>query len=240
MNRERLLVVEDDETIREGLGEALRGQGYAVELAADGYGGERALKRGGFDLVILDQMLPGPSGLDLLRDLRATDAGTAILILTAKSDEVDKVLGLEFGADDYVTKPFGLRELLARVRALLRRRALPRAATEARQLDLGDTHIDLAAYRIERAGESQGLSPREAAILSLLVEFAGQAVSRDKLLDRVWGKECFVTNRTIDTHVLHLRQKIERDPKRPVHILTVHGVGYRLVMAPDPDTSRKS
>ncbi len=230
MSAMRLLVVEDDETIREGLGEALRGQGYAVELAADGFAGERALKSGGFDLVILDQMLPGPSGLDLLRGLREVDAGTSVLILTAKSDEIDKVLGLEFGADDYMTKPFGLRELLARVRALLRRRERVPSKVAPRQFSLGSTHIDLAAYRVERDGEARGLSPREAAILTLLVEFAGEAVSRDKLLDRVWGSDCFVTNRTIDTHVLHLRQKIECDPKSPEFLQTVHGVGYRLVL----------
>ena len=229
----RILVVEDDETIREGLGEALRNQGYGVELAADGHAGAAALQTGGFDLVILDQMLPGPSGLDLLRELRATDEDTAVLILTAKSDEIDKVLGLEFGADDYVTKPFGLRELLARVRALLRRRERSPSEMEPSRISLGSATIDLAAYRVEREGKSQGLSPREAAILSLLLECAGQAVSRDKLLDHVWGADCFVTNRTIDTHVLHLRQKIERDPKQPSFLLTVHGIGYRLVRDPD-------
>lgn len=235
MSGERLLVVEDDETIREGLAEALLSEGYTVELARDGHQGKRALEHGGFDLVMLDLMLPGPSGLDLLRGLRAADSGTAVLILTAKGDEVDKVLGLELGADDYVTKPFGLRELLARIRAVLRRKERPQAGEIPAEFALGEARVNLAAYRVERDGVEHGLSPREAAILSLLLEHEGEAVSRDLILNRVWGSNCVVTNRTIDTHVLHLRQKIERDSKAPEFLLTVHGVGYRLVL-----TSRKS
>jgi DNA-binding response OmpR family regulator len=230
MNGERVLIVEDDETIRLGLAEALNGQGLVVKLARDGFEGERAIQKGGFDLVILDLMLPGPSGLDLLRKLRATDAATSVLILTAKGDEIDKVLGLELGADDYMTKPFGLRELIARLGALLRRRERPKKSSEV--FTLGDVQIDLAAYRVKRTDGEHGLSPREAGILALLYANAGQAVSRNQLLDEIWGSGCYVTNRTIDTHVLNLRQKIEADSKAPTYLTTVHGVGYRLTLKP--------
>jgi DNA-binding response OmpR family regulator len=225
----RILVVEDDATLRDGLARALRGQGYQVEVAADGEAGQRALLEA-FDLVVLDLMLPKIGGLELLRGLRARDARTPVLVLTARGDETDKVVGLELGADDYVTKPFGLRELLARVRAHLRRREVEAAAPAPAAFTLGHAQVDLAAFTVTRAGATASLSPKEAAILALLHRDAGRAVSRTAILDHVWGRGVYVSQRTIDTHVLNLRQKVEDDARAPRHILTVHGVGYRLVV----------
>jgi two-component system alkaline phosphatase synthesis response regulator PhoP len=194
-----------------------------------------------FDLVLLDVMLPARGGFEILREMRAQGIASPVLMLTVRGDESDKVLGFDLGADDYVTKPFSLRELLARVRALLRRgRPAPPDATAKTpptpdRFVIGDAEVDLAAYRVTLDGTAHPLSPREAAILALLHREAGRVVSRDRFLDEVWGREVYVGHRTVDTHVLNLRQKIERDPRQPIHILTVHGVGYRLVVEPgDP------
>ncbi|MCP5024306.1 MAG: response regulator transcription factor [bacterium] len=230
MTEPRILVVEDDQTLREGLCDALVGQGYEVQAAADGWEGEKALAEGGWKLVVLDLMLPGPGGLELLKNFRKSDAGTPVLILTARGDESDKVIGLELGADDYVTKPYGLRELLARVAAHLRRGQVRESAEPAGPMELSSCTVDLQSFQVLRDGQSVGLSPREAAILQLLIDAKGRAIPRDELLERVWGSSSYVTNRTIDTHVLHLRKKIESDPKQPEHLLTVHGVGYRLAI----------
>ncbi len=228
MTRARLLVIEDDATLRDGLRAALRSEDFEVHTASDGEAGARRLAEEQFDLVLLDLMLPRRSGLDVLRGLRARDTDTPVLILTARGEESDKVLGLELGADDYVTKPFGIRELVARVRVQLRRgrKAVDDAPAPFR---LGDRKIDLAAYRIlHEDGGERALSPREAGILGLLYRARGRAVSRAEILDAVWGSGRYVSNRGIDTHVLHLRQKVEADPRRPRFLLTVHGVGYRL------------
>ena len=227
----RVLLVEDDRTLRIGLSDALASEGHAVVAAADGHEGRACLREQRFDLVVLDVMLPGPSGLELLRELRARDADTPVLLLTARGDEGDKVLGLELGADDYVTKPFSLRELLARVKAMLRRRERPEAAL-VEQFVLGDARIDLAAFTVERSGAAHTLSPKEAGMLRLLRQRAGRAVPRAEFLREVWGGSPFVGDRTIDTHMLNLRQKVEADHKQPRFLLTVHGVGYRLVELP--------
>ena len=229
MESEAILVIEDDDTLRAGLCDALQGQGYRVSSAADGWQAQTKLAGGGWALVVLDLMLPGPGGLELLKEFRARDAGTPVLILTARGDESDKVIGLELGADDYVTKPYGLRELLARVKAHLRRREARREKVAPGPITVGEAQVDLGAFQVHRGGEVFGLSPKEAAILEILWKARGAAVERDRLLDEVWGKGRYVTTRTIDTHVLHLRQKIERDSKKPEHLLTVHRVGYRLV-----------
>jgi len=228
----RLLLVEDDRTLRTALRDALAGEGHAVEVAADGHEARAALRERRFDLVVLDVMLPGPSGLELLRDLRQRDTDTPVLLLTARGEEGDKVLGLELGADDYVTKPFSLRELLARVKAMLRRRERPQAAG-VQQFTLGSAEIDLAAFTVVRAGVVHTLSPKEAAMLSLLRQHGGRAVARATFLRDVWGGDQFVGDRTIDTHMLNLRQKLEADSKQPRFLLTVHGVGYRLVEQPE-------
>ena len=239
----RLLLVEDDRALSTGLADAFRLEGFEVTATRDGAkGGELALTRE-FEVVVLDLMLPGRNGLDLLRELRAKGRTTPVLVLTARGEEADKVVGLEVGADDYVTKPFSLRELVARVRALVRRAgagARGRQAEAARndaedaaaaapaKFELGDATVDLAAFTLKRAGTTHPLSRREAALLALLFERRGRAVSREQILKLAWDGGDHVGTRTIDTHVLNLRQKLEADPARPRWLLTVHGVGYRL------------
>jgi two-component system alkaline phosphatase synthesis response regulator PhoP len=228
----RLLLVEDDRALSTGLSDAFRLEGFEVTLARDGVKARALAFEREFDVAILDLMLPGRSGLDVLRELRAKGRALPILILTARGGESDKVVGLELGADDYVTKPFSLRELAARVRALVRRAgakgeaAAPPAAT---RFALGDAEVDLEAFTLKRAGTTHALSRREAALLALLWERRGRAVSRDQILRHAWsdGGDS-VGARTIDTHVLNLRQKLESDPAQPKLLLTVHGVGYRL------------
>lgn len=229
----RLLVVEDDLALRTGLVDAFAQDGYDVTSASDGAAATDLLFSRHFDCVVLDLMMPLRGGLEILRELRQQKVKTPVLILTARSDENDRVLGLELGADDYVTKPFSLRELLARVRALLRRAAPPMIAEPEPVggiLTIGDAEVDLDAYRITRDGESQSLSPKEAAMLVLLRSELGKAVSRTRFLEQVWGGDLMVSNRTVDTHMLNLRKKVELDPKQPRHLLTVHGVGYRMVL----------
>jgi DNA-binding response OmpR family regulator len=245
----RLLLVEDDRALSTGLADAFALEQFEVAVARDGVKGHELLARSldaaaRFDVVVLDLMLPGRSGLDLLRELRGRDRATPVLILTARGAETDKVLGLELGADDYVTKPFSLRELVARVRALVRRSSHAKAehepardAKRAARFRVGDAEVDLAAFEVRRAGAVHALSRKEAAMLELLERRRGEAVSREQFLRDVWGGGDHVTTRTIDMHVLHLRQKLERDSTEPRHLITVHGVGYRLVQdeRPAPD-----
>ena len=226
----RILVVEDDATLRLGLHDTLVHEGHAVHSVPDGEAAQAALAAQVFDLVVLDLMIPKRSGLLVLRELRARGDTTLVLVLTAKGDESDKVLGLELGADDYVTKPFGLRELLARVKALLRR-AQPRDSAP-RTLVLGEVTVDLDAFTWKRGAVSETLSPKEAAMLDLLWQERGKAVSRERFLREVWNGGLHVGDRTIDTHMLNLRTKLEADPKNPRHLLTVHGIGYRLDLEP--------
>ena len=235
MTQPRILLVEDDRVLRTTLCDALEGEGHAVAVAADGDEALAALRERGFDLLVLDVMLPGPSGLEVLRQLRRRDARTPVLLLTARSSEGDKVLGLELGADDYVTKPFSLRELLARIRALLRRVEPPAVERPAGRFRIGTSEVDLDAYEVRSGAAVQRLSPREAAMLALLWRERGRVVSRSRFLQDVWGGDASVGDRTVDTHVLHLRQKLEADPRSPRHLLTVHGVGYRIVERPDAD-----
>jgi DNA-binding response OmpR family regulator len=232
----RILLVEDDRTLRIGLRDALASEGHTVVASGDGHEARAALRDGRFDLVVLDVMLPGPSGLELLRELRTRDGDTPVLLLTARGDEGDKVLGLELGADDYVTKPFSLRELLARVKAMLRRRERASAAL-VEQFALGEARIDLAAFTVLRGAAVHTLSPKEAGMLRLLRQRLGRAVARADFLREVWGGAPFVGDRTIDTHMLNLRQKVEVDHRAPRFLLTVHGVGYRLVESPAPPAS---
>ena len=230
----QLLLVEDDRAIRTVLQDALVHDGHAVTTAADGDEALAALRGRAFDLVVLDVLLPGPSGLEILKSLRQRDRSTPVLLLTARSSEGDKVLGLELGADDYVTKPFSLRELLARVKAMLRRRERAALPAGIEQFVLGDARIDLASFTVVRGGSTHTLSPKEAGMLRLLRQRAGRAVPRAEFLREVWGGSPFVGDRTIDTHMLNLRQKVEADHKVPRFLLTVHGVGYRLVEPPSP------
>ena len=227
----RLLLVEDDRTLRTAVADALTLEGHDVTTAADGVAAQELVLSRHFDAVVLDLMLPRRGGLEVLKELRGRRLDTPVLVLTARSDEADKVIGLELGADDYVTKPFSLKELLARVKALLRRarsRDAGRPAVE--QFHLGDMVVDLARFELRRGKTVHALSPKEAAMLALLFQEAGKVVPRRRFLEEVWKSAEFVGDRTIDTHVLNLRKKLERDPRRPQHLLTVHGAGYRLVL----------
>ena len=224
----QILLVEDDRAIRTVLRDALQNDGHAVTTAADGDEALAVLRARTFDLLVLDVLLPGPSGLEILQIVRKKDQRTPVLLLTARSSEGDKVLGLELGADDYVTKPFSLRELRTRVRVLLRR--VERSpAQPAGRFRLGALDVDLDAYEVRRGRAVQRLSPTETAMLSLLWQERGRVVDRARFLREVWGGSS-ISDRTVDTHLLHLRQKLEVDPKEPVHLLTVHGVGYRLAV----------
>ena len=226
----RLLLVEDDLALRTGLSDTFREEGYDVTAVADGHAAHELVMSRHFDVVVLDVMLPGRSGLEVLRAMRDARLQMQVLLLTAKGDESDKVTGLDLGANDYVTKPFGLRELTARVRALVRRN--DPAAPQRARFRIGAAEVDLGAFEVRRAGAVVPLSPKEAGMLALLFREHGLAVRRDRILDEVWGSDDFVGPRAVDTHVVNLRQKIEPDPRRPRHLLTVHGVGYRLVLDP--------
>jgi DNA-binding response OmpR family regulator len=225
----RILIVEDERPMREGLRDNLEFDGYLVDEAADGAEGLEKLRAGGYDLVLLDVMMPRASGFEVLRAARAEGLRTPVIVLTAKGDEVDAVRGLEFGADDYVTKPFGLRELLARVRAVLRRAGAAAAGAGRPAAQIGRLRVDFDAYVAEHDGEAVPMTHLEFGVLRYLVERPGEVVSRDALLAEVWGYAAQPTTRTVDNFILKLRQKVEADPARPRHFLTVHGVGYKYV-----------
>ena len=237
MRQARILVVEDDANIREGLLDTLRSEGYDTAATADGAGALARFAEGGIDLVLLDIMLPGMSGYDVVREIRRADARVPVLMLTAKGEEIDKVVGLRLGADDYITKPFGVHELLARVAAALRRAALAEAPPVApgsdapAQFAFGHAWVDCRQYRVDNAGAVHDLTERELALLRLFSEHPNEVLRRDFLLDRVWGIKYMGTTRTLDQHIAQLRKKVERDPARPRLIVTVHGIGYRYVPA---------
>jgi two-component system, OmpR family, alkaline phosphatase synthesis response regulator PhoP len=227
--KKRLLVVEDDAHIRLGLCEALRAEGYDVIDCRDGAQAGPLVKQQKPDLVILDIMLPRKSGFDLCREIRAAKNRVPILMLSAKGQEIDKVVGLELGADDYVTKPFSLRELIARVQALLRRAQVGGAASDLpMEIAFGKVRIDCKALRGKRGGKAIELTPREMKVLAVLFRERGNAVSREALLNEVWGVDYYGTTRTLDQLIVKLRQKIEDVPSEPRHLLTVHTLGYRL------------
>jgi DNA-binding response OmpR family regulator len=228
--KKHIQVVEDDAHIRLGLCEALRAEGYEVTDCCSGTEALPLFKQRKPDLVVLDIMLPGRSGFDLCRDIRATKSRVPILMLSAKGQEVDKVVGLELGADDYVTKPFGLRELLARIQALLRRADLAAGPANdvPEEIKFGKVRVETKALRGVRGKEKFELTPRELSVLALLHAELGNAVSRERILNEVWGVEYYGTTRTLDQLVVKLRQKIEDEPGEPRHLLTVHGLGYRL------------
>jgi DNA-binding response OmpR family regulator len=221
----RILIIDDEPEMVRGLEDNLRFEGYQTLTATNGADGLALALREGADLVLLDIMMPRMSGWDVLRGLRAKQLDIPVIMLTARGEEVDRVLGLELGADDYITKPFSLRELLARVRAVLRRPG-PRQRMET--FEFGDVRIHLRARQVFKGGQEVRLTRKEFELLRFLVEHPGEVVTRDRLLDEVWGYEQFPTTRTVDTHVLRLRQKLETDPERPAHLLTVHGQGYRF------------
>ncbi len=229
--KKRILIVEDDPHIRLGLCDALGTEGYEVAECADGAQVLALVRQRRPDLIVLDLMLPHKSGYDLCREIRAAKNRVPILMLSAKGQEIDKVVGLELGADDYVIKPFSLRELLARVRALLRR-ADPAAASPVagapETIRFGEVVIDPRALRGKRGAHAFELTPRELKVLVLLDRHRGNAVARESILNEVWGVEYYGTTRTLDQLMVKLRQKIEAIPGEPRHLLAVHGFGYRL------------
>jgi DNA-binding response OmpR family regulator len=226
----KILIAEDDPNIRAGLVATLDSEGYAVTAASDGAQALKLFPQEKFDLVILDVMMPRASGYDVCRELRSRGARVPVLMLTAKGEEVDKVVGLKLGADDYVTKPFGVRELLARVEALLRR---SRAANDSGAADLpavfrlGPAEIDRRKFTATIAGRTQELTARELRLAEVFAAHRGEVLTRDALLNAVWGVGYFGTTRTLDQHVAQLRKKVEATPESPLAIVTVHGVGYR-------------
>jgi DNA-binding response OmpR family regulator len=228
--KKHILIVEDDAHIRLGLTESLRAEGYEVTDCSAGSEAVALVRQRRPDLVVLDIMLPGKSGYDICREIRAAKNRVPILMLSAKGQEIDKVVGLELGADDYVTKPFSLRELIARVQALIRRAGQSAEPDDAMPdtLAFGDVHIDTRALRGTRGETKIELSPRELKVLAILFRERGRAVSRDQILNEAWGIEYYGTTRTLDQLIVKLRQKIEAEPGDPQHLVTVHGVGYRL------------
>ena len=224
-----ILIIEDEAQMRSGLKDNLEFEGYAVDVAEDGQIGlDKSLSKS-YDLIILDVMLPKLSGFDVCKKIREKGIKTPIIMLTAKGEEIDKVLGLELGADDYVTKPFSLRELLARVKAILRR--TDESTSKAQQkITIGKLEIDFNSYTAMMEGKSVAMTHKEYEIVKYLWQHKGATVSRDNLLEEVWGYDDYPTTRTVDNFILKLRQKIEINPNRPKHILTVHGIGYKLVM----------
>ncbi len=221
----RVLIVEDDPAMGIALRDGFRFEGYAVQLATDGPSGLRMALDDRPDLLLLDVMLPRQSGLDVCRELRRAGHDVPIIMLTARGDEADKVQGLKLGADDYVTKPFGFLELLARVEALLRR---TRREERPDRYAFGDVELDFKQRRATRAGEPLELSARELALLEYLVAHRGEVVTREQLLQAVWGYRSLPLTRTVDMHVAKLRRRIEPDPASPSFLLTVHRVGYRF------------
>ena len=225
----RILLVEDEPGLIMTLTDRLTSDGFAVETARDG---DVGLARGSseqFDLMILDIMLPRRNGLDLCRDLRQRGIETPILMLTARGQVVDKVVGLKLGADDYVTKPFEMMELLARIEALMRRASASSVSLPADSYQFGPIRVDFRAAEVTRDGKAVELSAREFQLLRYLIEHRGSTLSRHQLLNEVWGYHAMPSTRTVDVHVAWLRQKIEINPRKPQLILTIHGLGYKFV-----------
>lgn len=233
MSGERILLVEDEPSLQLTLSDRLKSEGYRVEPATDGDAAEARALSEPFDLIVLDVMLPGKNGFDVCRDLRRRGLDVPILMLTARTQVVDKVVGLKLGADDYLAKPFEAIELLARIEALLRRaRPKPPAADRAQPPDafrFGDVAIDWKRAEVRRAGVPVSLSALELKLLRYLIERHGEVIGRDELLDRVWGYDASAQTRTVDVHVASLRQKLEPIPAHPRYLVTVHRLGYKFV-----------
>ena len=223
----RVLIVEDDHAMSIALRDGLQFEGHTVLVATDGRMGLQMAEANSPDLVILDVMLPTMSGLDVCKQLRSAGNSVPIIMLTARGQEVDKVVGLKIGADDYVTKPFSFMELSARMEAILRRQCAP--ADEAEVYRFGDVEIDFAELKATRGGEPLELTPREYKLLRQFVANRGSVLTRERLLAAVWGYHVVPVTRTVDMHVAKLRKKVEHDPESPIHIITVHGVGYKFV-----------
>jgi two-component system alkaline phosphatase synthesis response regulator PhoP len=225
--KSKILIVEDEPAMVAGLRDNFEYEGYEVISAEDGVTGlERALKDSP-DLVVLDVMMPRMSGLDVCKQLKAQRPAVPIIMLTARGQEIDKVVGLELGADDYVTKPFSVRELMARVKAVLRRSSATIPVQEIYRFS--DVEVNVRSNEVRRNGELIDLSSKEFALLAYFIAHPVETLSRDRLLDAVWGYDNYPNTRTVDTHIVHLRQKLEPNPEEPRFILTVHGSGYKFV-----------
>jgi DNA-binding response OmpR family regulator len=226
---ERLLIVEDEVALAEGLKDNFEIEGYEVLLAHDGEAGLNLAKSERPDIIILDVMMPKMSGFDVCKELRGSGDQTPIIMLTARTEEVDRILGLELGADDYVAKPFSMRELVARVKAVLRRQP-GKKSKNIKIEDIGKIRIDFDHYlAYDRDGNQIDMTFKEFEILKFFQQNKDKTVSRDELLDKVWGYEIYPTSRTVDNHIVKLRKKIEQDPEHPKHILTVYGIGYKFI-----------
>ena len=221
----RIVVVEDEPGIAIGLQDDLQLEGYDVELISDGVAAARRGREGGFDLMLLDVMLPGKDGFDVCRELRRAGVTTPIILLTAKAQEAEKVLGLDLGANDYVTKPFSPKELRARIRAALRGRAAPESAEIYR---FGDVEVDARRGELRRCGAAVDVTSTEFKLLSAFVRNRGRVLSRDQLLNEAWGAGTFLSDRVVDNHIVSLRRKIEKDPTAPTYLVSVRGLGYRF------------
>jgi len=228
----KILIIEDEVKLGSVLAKYLQTEGFSVEVALDGPGGLEAAREGKPSLVVLDLMLPGMSGLEVCREIRRT-SNVPVIMLTARAEETDKLVGLELGADDYVTKPFSLRELTSRIRAVLRR-YVPEQPRDGR-LVCGDIEVDTSARAVTVGGQGAALTPAEFSILTLLMENPGRVLTRLQILDAAFGDAFEGYERTVDTHILNLRKKVERDPSNPEHIVTVYGVGYKMAPCPAPD-----
>ncbi len=223
----RVLIIEDDQIMAIALRDGLESEDYSVEVQSDGPSGLRSAMEKEFDLIVLDVMLPKLSGFDVCKQIRAAGNKVPVIMLTARSLEIEKVQGLKIGADDYITKPFSLMELIARIEAVLRRAS--REDYSAGTYQFGDVSLDFGKYEATKGGTQLDLSAREFRILKFLIEHRGQVISRDQLLDGVWSPYSSPTPRTVDTHIAQVRQKIETTPNNPQHLITVHGVGYKFV-----------
>ncbi len=225
----RVLIIEDEPPLRMALEDALKAEGFSVSSAADGESGLRRALEDGPDVILLDLMLPKRDGFSVLKALREDRLSSAVIILSARGEELDRIQGFEYGADDYVVKPFSTDELLLRIRAVLRRSQgrTPGVDPSARQR-IGDAEVDFESYTLLRGGKRHGLSRRELELLQFFLEHEGEVLERARILRQVWGLEAYPSTRTVDTHVLKLRKKLEPEPDQPRHILTIHGVGYRF------------
>lgn len=223
----RILIIEDERPLAEAVGFSLEREGFQVDIALDGASGWRKCREGGYDLVLLDLMLPGMDGMEICRRLRR-ESDVPVIMLTAKDSDVDKVLGLEMGADDYVTKPFNMRELTARVRAVLRRWAGEREEKGDRMLRAGDIELDRERHEVRVGGRVVEMPLMEYRLLELFLRHPGKALPREYLISQVWEGDYFGQSKTLEVHVRRLREKIEPDPSRPSRIVTVRGVGYRF------------
>ncbi len=223
---EKILVIEDDRSIHKALRRLFEGEGFSVEFATDGESGLAAFRAAPASFVVLDLGLPKLPGREVCREIKNEAPAVPVIVLSAAADEVDKVLLLELGADDYVTKPFSPKELLARVRAVLRRAKRP---TVTDQFAFADVVVDFPKMELTRAGRAVTLTPQEFKVLKYFAQNPERVISRDELLNEVWGYHSYPTTRTVDNHILKLRQKLEKEPMNPIHFRTVHGAGYKFV-----------